>query len=273
MIVRTLVEDTKTATGLGSEHGLSLHIETNGYKILFDVGASDLFLRNANEMNVSVSDVDYLVISHGHYDHGGGLRAFLKTNTKAKVFIHQLAFEKYYAQRLDSLDYIGLDEELKQNKQIVLISGLFSVNENLRLFANTTQRNLRLKSNSSLFMEQDGQIIEDVFNHEQNLIIKEDGKTVLLTGCAHNGIINILKEFNDLQSSMPDYVIGGFHLSSRSSGGNESFETIDRIGQFLTEAKAMYYTGHCTGIGPYRRLKSILGTRIEYLSTGSKIVI
>lgn len=95
MIVRTLVEDTKTATGLGSEHGLSLHIETNGYKILFDVGASDLFLRNANEMNVSVSDVDYLVISHGHYDHGGGLRAFLKTNTKAKVFIHQLAFEKY----------------------------------------------------------------------------------------------------------------------------------------------------------------------------------
>lgn len=103
-------------------------------------------------------------------------------------------------------------------------------------------------------------------------MIKEDGKTLLVTGCAHNGIINILEHFQTLKGRMPDYVIGGFHLSGRS-GGNEDADTIDRICKYLLGTKAKYYTCHCTGIEAYERLKSVMGDRIDYLSAGSEITI
>ena len=112
MIIKTLVENTSISKDFGNEHGLSLYIETNALKILFDVGASKLFLKNAEKLGVNITDVDFLVI----YDHGGGLKNFFKENTKAEVYLHHLAFEKHYAIRPnDKLDFIGLDDELKQN--------------------------------------------------------------------------------------------------------------------------------------------------------------
>jgi len=141
MIIKTLVENTALSKDFGSEHGLSLYIEANSRKILFDVGAGELFLENAKKLNVDISDVDYLIISHGHYDHGGGLKAFLRENTKAEVFLHRLAFEKYYAMRSnDELEYIGLDEELKQNRRIVLTSDRFFIYRGIQVFSNITQK-------------------------------------------------------------------------------------------------------------------------------------
>ena len=273
MLIKTLVENTSISKDFGSEHGLSLYIETKKYKILFDVGASELFLQNAKKLDVSIADVDFLVISHGHYDHGGGLKSFLHENTKAEVFLHRLAFEKHYAIRPnDELDFIGLDENLKQNKQIVLTSDRFFINSGIQVFSNITQRKPRPKSNRGLLTEYNGQTTDDIFAHEQNLVIEEDGKTLLVTGCAHNGIINILEHFHTLKGRMPDYVIGGFHLSSRS-GGNEDSEITDKIGKYLIGTKAKFYTCHCTGIEPYKRLKAGMGDSIDYLSAGSKITI
>ena len=167
---------------------------------------------------------------------------------------------------------IGLDEDLKQNKQIVFTSDDFSIDKEIWLFSNKIKKEPHPKSNSGLLTEHNGQMIDDTFAHEQNLVIEEDGKTLLLTGCAHNGIVNILEHFHMLKGQMPDYVIGGFHLSSRS-GGNEGFDTIDRIGKYLMDTKAKYYTCHCTGIEPYKRLKYIMGHNIDYLSAGSEIEV
>src|SRR5690554_2062477 len=273
MIIKTLVENTALSKNFGSEHGLSLYIEANSRKIIFDVGTSELFLENAKKLNVDITEVDYLIISHGHYDHGGGLRAFLRENTKAEVFLRRLAFEKYYALRSnDALEYIGLDEELKRNRRIVLTSDRFFIYKRIQVFSNIPQKESILVSNNGLLMEQYGQTLHDAFAHEQNLIIVEDGKTLLVTGCAHNGIVNILEHFYDLKGHMPDYVVGGFHLSSRS-GGNEVHEMIDRIGKYLVDTKAKFYTCHCTGLEPYKRLKTIMGDSIDYLSAGSEITI
>lgn len=273
MIIKALVENTSLSKELGSEHGLSLYIETNSRKILFDVGASNLFLENARKLNVDISDVDYLIISHGHYDHGGGLKTFLLENKKAEIYLHRLAFEKYYALRSDNeLEYIGLDEELKQSSRIVFTSDHFFISGQIQVFSNVTRKESLPKSNNNLFMEHDGKIVQDTFAHEQNLIIEEAEKTLLVTGCAHNGIINILEHFKDLKGRMPDYVVGGFHLSSRSSG-NEAHEMIDRIGKYLVDTKAKFYTCHCTGLKPYKRLKVIMGDSIDYLSAGSEIQI
>lgn len=273
MIIKTLVENTSVSEDFGSEHGLSLYIETQGQKVLFDVGASGLFNENAKKLNAAIADVDFLIISHGHYDHGGGLRKFLEENIKAKVFLHRLAFEKHYALRPnDKLESIGLEEGLKQNRQIVLTSDRFFISKGIQLFSDIIPVESYPVSNNNLLMEQNGQIIKDTFNHEQNLMIEEDGKTLLITGCAHNGIVNILERFKTLKGHMPDYVVGGFHLSSRS-GGKESFESINKMGKYLMNTKAMYYTCHCTGIEPYNRLKAVMGESIDYLSAGSKITI
>lgn len=273
MIIKALVENTSISEDYASEHGLSLYIETKNRKILFDVGASELFLKNAKRLGVNIVDVDFLVISHGHYDHGGGLKAFLKENTKAEVFIHHLAFDKHYSMRPDDkLDFIGLDEDLKQNKQVVLTSDRFFISKGIQVFSNIDQKEPRPKSNNGLLTEQNGQTTDDTFAHEQNLVIEEDGKTLLVTGCAHNGIVNILEHFYSIKGRMPSYVIGGFHLSSHLFG-NEDSGMIDRIGKYLMNTKAKYYTCHCTGMEPYKMLRSTMTDNIDYLSSGSVIEI
>ncbi len=189
------------------------------------------------------------------------------------MYLHHLAFEKHYAIRPnDKLDFIGLDDELKQNKQIALTSDQFYISNGIQVFSNVVQRETQPKSNNGLLTEQNERMIADAFAHEQNLIIEEDGKTLLVTGCAHNGIINILEHFQEIKGCMPDYVIGGFHLSSRS-GGNEDSDMIDRIGKYLMATNAKFYTCHCTGIEAYERLKSVMGDNIDYLSAGSEITI
>jgi 7,8-dihydropterin-6-yl-methyl-4-(beta-D-ribofuranosyl)aminobenzene 5'-phosphate synthase len=273
MLIKTLVENTSLTQNFGNEHGLSLYIETNKHKILFDVGASDLFLENAKKMDVNIADVDFLVISHGHYDHGGGLKLFLQENKKAKVYIHKEAFQKHYSLRqAGEMEYIGLDADLKNNSQIIFTSDYYSINKEVFLFSNISLKEPKPKSNKGLFMERNGEIINDCFAHEQNIAIDEGGKTLLITGCAHNGIINIIEHFNALKGYMPSYVIGGFHLSSRSFG-NEDFDTIDNIAKYLINTKAKFYTCHCTGIKPYERLKFNMGDSIDYISAGSEIVI
>ena len=92
MKITCLAENTTSRPDIEAEHGLSLYIETNGKKILFDMGQGELFIRNAKRLGIDLSDVDIAVISHGHYDHGGGLRSFLEINKKAPVYISEHAF-------------------------------------------------------------------------------------------------------------------------------------------------------------------------------------
>jgi 7,8-dihydropterin-6-yl-methyl-4-(beta-D-ribofuranosyl)aminobenzene 5'-phosphate synthase len=271
MIIKTLVENTSLSEDFKSEHGLSLYIEAINHKILFDVGASGLFLENAHKMDVDIADVDFLIISHGHYDHGGGLKIFLKENNKAEVFLHQQAFDKHYAlRRHGKLEPIGLRDELKRNKQMRFTLDRLLISKGVQVFANIVQREPRPTSNYGLFTVHCEKMVDDTFTHEQNLIVEEDGKILLVTGCAHNGIINILEHFQAIKGRKPDYVIGGFHLSSPIYG-NECSETIDKIGKYLLDTKAKCFTCHCTGIEPYQQLKAVMGANIDYLSTGSVI--
>lgn len=274
MIIKTLVENTSTSEDFGSEHGLSLYIETKTHKLLFDTGASALFAENAEKMNVDLSDVDLAVISHGHYDHGGGLKAFLSVNNKAKVYLDEKAFEKHYANRPNNdKRYIGLDESLLPNDRFIFIGEHLVIDDELELFSRVTGETLSPSGNKDLFMAVGQSIVADDFSHEQNLIIKEDGKNVLVAGCAHKGIVNILEHFRLDKGYLPSHVIGGFHLYNRATDKDEDPAVVKEIGKYLQNTRAKFYTCHCTGINSYNSLKLILGERVEYLSTGSQVII
>lgn len=205
MIVKVLSENTSSSEKFGSEHGFSLYIEMETHKILFDTGASGLFAENAEKLGIDLTKVDLAVISHDHYDHGGGLKTFLGINSKAKIYLHQQAFEQHYANRPGGIKaYIGLDEALLPNERFVFYADRFTIDEELELFSDVKAKRLVPSGNADLFMKIGDAYVQDDFAHEQNLIISKSGKTLLIAGCAHNGIINIIDQFKALKGYLPE---------------------------------------------------------------------
>jgi 7,8-dihydropterin-6-yl-methyl-4-(beta-D-ribofuranosyl)aminobenzene 5'-phosphate synthase len=271
MIIKVLSENNAVSTKFDTEHGLSLYIETGDRKILFDTGESDVFLKNAERLNVNLADIDLVVISHGHIDHGGGLRAFFEVNRKAPVYLNIRAVGKYYSDRPNGREFIGLSVDRADGERMILTEDYFAINQSMEIFSNVSGKEMISLSNKKLKMEKDGKIVDDTFEHEHNLIVTEAAKTFLFEGCAHNGIINILDRYRELKNAYPDYVFGGFHLMNPSTGQSEDPAMIRKLGEALKDTGVKYYTGHCTGTGPYDQLKAVMGEQIEYLAAGREL--
>ncbi len=269
MRVTALVENTSLRKELGSEHGLSLYIETKRHKILFDSGATDLFAKNAEILGVDLSGADIAFLSHAHYDHGGGLKTFLRINDRAKIYAGQTAFSGYYANETDKPKrYIGLDPALSDSGRFVFVSDRLKADEELELFSGVKCLRLNPTGNADILKADGNDLVRDDFAHEVNLVIRENEKTVMITGCAHCGIVNILEHLQREAGIVPDVVIGGFHLSNPARGGSERTEIVGEIAAFLLGRETRYYTCHCTGMESYNRLKAAMGDKIDYLSGG-----
>ncbi|MCR1950809.1 MBL fold metallo-hydrolase [Clostridium sp. DSM 100503] len=274
MVITTLVENTSVSKEFKCKHGLSLYIKTDKHNILFDLGSNGLFIENAIKLNIDISDVDIVIISHGHKDHGGALKLFLQHNSKAKIYIHKDAFNKYYTSVLGALKfYVGLDDRLQFNERIVFTENIFEVDESLCLFSNVPKKYETASSNNSLFIKIDGKYYKDDFTHEQNLLIKENDKYILIAGCAHKGIVNIVEKAEEIMASNISTVISGFHLFNPVNKKSESLEFISNIVKCLNNKDTVFYTCHCTGNKAFNILKENLRDKIMHLSTGQVIEI
>ncbi len=261
MKITVLSENTAISENLASEHGLSLYIETENHKILFDTGQSDIFYKNATILGIDLSEVDIAVISHGHYDHGGGLKKFMEINSSAPIFISTYAFDSYFSQN----GYIGLDASLKDNPRFVKVNDKYEIEDGLEIIPSG---NIKLKfkvESYGLETLKDSIRVPDKFNHEQYLKITENDKTVIISGCSHKGILNIMNHF------YPDVLIGGFHFMKIDP--NTEKEKLKLISSWLSQYNTLYYTCHCTGLSQYHVIKSIMGMNLNYISTGSNIKI
>lgn len=263
MKVTVLMENTACEPQFAAEHGLSLYLETGKHKILFDTGATGAFADNARLLGVDLSQVDIAVLSHGHYDHGGGLTRFLELNDHAPVYLSRYAFGQYYN---GIQKYIGLDRNLKENPRLVFTDQDMKLDEELALYS-CNERPCSYPVDSAGLTEcQNKAYRADLFLHEQYLVISEMGRKIAISGCSHKGILNIMEWLR------PDILIGGFHFMKLeiSRTGNAR---LDEAAEKLLEYDAKYYTCHCTGTAQYHYLKEKMGERLHALSAGQRVKI
>lgn len=279
MKITALMENTCDGKDLLIEHGLSLYIESKDKKILLDTGSSGNFVKNAERLGINISDIDIAVISHGHYDHGGGLLAFLNANSKGKVYLKSNASRDYYAGKLGLYKYIGIDKNVfdKYLDRLVFVDTLQEIHDNIFIITDIVKEYPMPEGNKNLYKKEENKYIKDDFSHELILVIREENEIVAFTGCSHSGIMNMIKTIkNTFSNEHIRAIIGGFHLMIMPSIDFSCMkqEDIDVISNFIiAQDISKVYTGHCTGEKGYRRLKKILGDRVEYISTGTEIDI
>ena len=202
--ITALVENTSADPRLGAEHGLSLYIETGAHHILFDMGQTALYAANARALGVDLAGVDLAVLSHGHYDHGGGLAHFLAANPGAPVYLSRYAFEPHYH---GSTKNIGLEPALAQNLRLRFTGETTPLGDGLTLYACNARPRRHDLGSFGLTTVRDGAFVAEDFRHEQYLLIEQAGKRVLISGCFHKGILDLVEWFR------PDVLVGGFHFS------------------------------------------------------------
>lgn len=264
MELYTLIENTSSRQDIKAEHGLSLYLETGNCHILFDTGQSGAFADNARKMDIDLTTIDICIISHGHYDHGGGIRRFLSENTTAPVYINEYGFQPCFS---GTEKYIGLDQELLQTDRIILVPGNTSLGPGITICTMPDiSEPVHSQTDNRLYTVYNGSLIPDSFRHEQYLLIQENTKRILLSGCAHKGIINIMEYFK------PDIMIGGFHFM-KTPLNKAGIWNIQQAAKKLCSYHTQFYTGHCTGTEHFKLLQEIMGNSIHYLSGGTHISV
>lgn len=262
MKVTTLIEDKKVDNkNLKTEHGFSAYIEVDGKNILFDTGQSGDFIDNAKELDIDLKKLDYLLMSHGHFDHSGGFKRLIKEiDPDLQVLVGQGFFnEKYNLTEDGSYDYKGnsFDEDFLRDNSIdfqYIEKDITNLTEDLMVFTNFDRDEAFENTDNIKYIKKDGKYIKDEFLEEISLGIKTSKGLLVIVGCSHPGIVNILDTIID-RTGMDIYgVIGGTHLLK------EKDEKINRIVDYLKEKDIkLVGFGHCTG----DRVEEILAERLK----------
>jgi 7,8-dihydropterin-6-yl-methyl-4-(beta-D-ribofuranosyl)aminobenzene 5'-phosphate synthase len=277
MRITTLIENRPSATDsrLAAEWGLSLHVAFAGRDLLFDTGASGAFADNAARLCIPLDEVEAAVLSHHHYDHGGGVRRFFEVNSRAKVYLGPAPDGECVSRRLlGRTRYIGLDPGLLEDHaaRFVTVREPVQILPGVHLLPCVAGGHPRPAGNKSLPLRKDGAFRPDDFAHEILMVIREGEGIVVFTGCSHNGILNVMDTVAASFAGLPiKAVVGGFHLFSngpfrRMAGGRRGVEAIGAA--LLRHPVEGAYTCHCTGEPAFGVLRAVMGERIRDVRTG-----
>ena len=276
MRIINLIENTEGVHGCASAHGLSFYIETKKHKMLVDLGPSEKTLENAAKLGIDLGAVDMVILSHGHYDHSGGILSFSKINEHADVYMQRLATGDYYSDNgekegQDRYRYIGIDKKIAALPQVKLLDGDLVIDDEISLFVMDEPVNNRPFTNSRLKEKVNGSYVQDDFRHEQYVVISEGNRKILISGCAHNGILNILNEYERKYGSNPDAVISGFHLMKKTEYTDDEVAEIVDTAKRLKRFRTTFYTCHCTGVKAYESMRCIMGDQLRYVHSGEEV--
>ena len=259
-----------------TEHGVSIYFETDGLSWLFDVGASPAFAINARKMGIDIRKVDYLILSHAHRDHTGGLEYFLRKNKKARVVMAPLENgELFISYRKNIYHNISLDHSviMEHVERFDFANSDKLLSPNVTLIRHIPVIEPLPKANCLLFKSDELGEHPDDFNHEVALTVRTTNGIIVFSGCSHHGVLNIIRAAT--QNSKDEKVvaiIGGMHLLD--SDDFTQFETtfeicgiVDNISLRHPDVKII--TGHCTGSTAQRIFKEAINDRFQLFHSGA----
>jgi len=268
-IITVLVNDHAIEPELGTEHGWSLWIEAGDRHVLFDTGQTNLLLENALAMDIDLTQTDAIVLSHGHYDHTGGLAAMLKMAPRARVFMHPEATEAKFNRKGSSVRSIGMPEKARlalKHRHITWTGTPAIVCPGISVTGQVPRFSPWEDVGGDFYLEPSCNRPDPLLDDQSLFIETEHGISVIL-GCAHAGVMNTLRHIEGLTEVDTFHaVLGGMHLLHASD---------ERIKQ--TEAALKQYQlglimpGHCTGEQLMARWCQVFGECYSACSVGRKI--
>lgn len=273
--ITTLIENKQDKNGiLINEHGLSLYIEFEDKKILFDTGKSGDFIDNAEKLNKDINDLDYVILSHGHYDHSGGfVRLANESNKNFKLIVGKGFFDEKYKLGEEGYKFNGnpfREEFIKENNIALeyVDEDILEINDSIMVFSNFEESNDFESSNGKFFVKKNEGYVVDDFSDEIALGLKYEKGLVVILGCSHVGVINILNTIIK-RTGMDIYcVIGGSHLVEADD------LRLTKTIEFLKENNiSLLKLSHCTGQKAINKLKNEFRSEFLYNNTGNFIEI
>ncbi|MBQ6401670.1 MAG: MBL fold metallo-hydrolase [Firmicutes bacterium] len=214
-----LIENKTYHEGILAEHGLSIYIETEERKILFDAGASDAFSLNADRMGIDLSQVDLAVVSHGHSDHTEGFPLFSRINSAAPIYMHKNAFRLSHGfsdgKIEEEMSGIRWNDEVKRamEDRIHFTDGPCWITDNIVISGTIPYAEGFVPSEKFYYYNLDGHPVEDDMSHEQCLVIREEEGLCVFSGCSHRGVISALNAAKELfPGEQVAVLVAGMHL-------------------------------------------------------------
>ncbi len=264
MTIKILIDNRPDANcALHSEHGLSMYLEACGKKILIDTGLSGKAFDNAKAMGVDISKVDFLILSHGHNDHTGGLWRFLMENRNGRIIS---------SNKITGLDYTsdsrGIRHSLNPDRELIMENKdrFVFLGRNLlelrdgqnRVSAGACDNDRSIRPKGNRLLHANGM----PYNGEDELVttVVEDGRMTVISPCSHSGLDNIIECARQRTGLECSTFVGGLHLID-GEDDMESLSISHKIGKI--------YTGHCTGKIAQERLRAMAGA--EVFGTGDVI--
>jgi len=270
MIAKFLI-DNNTKNELTPEWGLSVWIESDGHKFLLDIGASDKFASNAASLGIDISQAEFGVLSHAHYDHSDGMAAFFEKNKTAPFYLRKSSAENCYSRQRILYRYIGIKRGYLKEFQdrIRYVEGDYEILPGVTLIPHKTLNMEALGKKAGMYVKKGWRWLPDSFSHEQSLVVDTKQGLVVFNSCSHGGADNIIME---AKKTWPEKriccLVGGLHLFRSSD------EEVRALAARVRETGIeKIYTGHCTGKRAMELLKEELGDRVEALYTGLEIEI
>jgi len=275
LYITTLVEDTVLETGLSCEHGLSFWIEYGDRRVLFDTGQTGLLFKNAKKLGVDLGRINAVILSHGHYDHTGGLAAVLDAAPEALVYIHPAALDPKFSCKGAQARAIGMQDSVKdvirshaEKNRVVWTEASGEVMPGL-FVTGSIPRNTDFEDVGGAFYIDENCERADTLPDDQAIFFDTPRGLVILLGCSHAGVVNTLNYVMKLSGNKQiDSVVGGMHLLNASQDRIE--HTISAFRNYNIQHIGL---AHCTGANAAREISNAIPDKCFMCSTGCRVCL